>query len=95
MMKRQYLNVFAKQQQNIKKYLSRLAPLAFFYITIPCGACQKILQGGCLISDRGKTITGINGDCKEFIFCRRKTLSVRACADDSIGNNDVGNSVAE
>ena len=34
MMKRQYLNVFAKQQQNIKKYLSRLAPLAFFYILL-------------------------------------------------------------
>ena len=31
MMKRQYLNVFAKQQQNIKKNLSRLVPLAFFY----------------------------------------------------------------
>lgn len=34
MMKRQYLNVFAKQQQNIKKNLSRLAPLAFFYILL-------------------------------------------------------------
>lgn len=36
MMKRQYLNVFAKQQQNIKKYLSRLAPLAFsiYYYTV-------------------------------------------------------------
>lgn len=31
MKKRQYLNIFAKQQQNIKKNLSRLAPLAFFY----------------------------------------------------------------
>lgn len=34
MMKRQYLNIFAKQQQNIKKYLSRLVPLAFFYILL-------------------------------------------------------------
>lgn len=31
---REYLNVFAKQQQNIKKYLSKLAPLAFFYILL-------------------------------------------------------------
>lgn len=28
------LNTIAKQQQNIKKYLSRLAPLAFFYILL-------------------------------------------------------------
>lgn len=34
MMKRQYLNIFAKQQQNIKKYLSKLAPLALFYILL-------------------------------------------------------------
>ena len=34
MKKRQYLNIFAKQQQNIKKYLSRLVPLAFFYILL-------------------------------------------------------------
>lgn len=34
MMKKQYLNAFAKQQQNIKKDLSKLAPLAFFYILL-------------------------------------------------------------
>lgn len=34
MKKRQYLNAFAKQQQNIKKYLSKLAPLALFYILL-------------------------------------------------------------
>lgn len=33
-MKKQYLNAFAKQQQNIKKDLSKLAPLAFFYILL-------------------------------------------------------------
>lgn len=34
MKKRTSLNTIAKQQQNIKKYLSRLAPLAFFYILL-------------------------------------------------------------
>lgn len=34
MKKRQYLNAFAKQQQTIKKYLSKLAPLALFYILL-------------------------------------------------------------
>ena len=34
MKKRMSLNTIAKQQQNIKKYLSRLAPLAFFYILL-------------------------------------------------------------
>ena len=88
--------MYLPNSNKILKIFEQTGTVSFFlYITIPCGACQKILQGGCLISDRGKTITGINGDCKEFIFCRRKTLSVRACADDSIGNNDVGNSVAE
>lgn len=31
---REHLNTFAGKQQNIKKYLSKLAPLAFFYILL-------------------------------------------------------------
>lgn len=31
---REHLNIFAGKQQNIKKYLSKLAPLAFFYILL-------------------------------------------------------------
>lgn len=34
MKKRQHLNTVAKMQQNIKKYLSKMAPLAFFYILL-------------------------------------------------------------
>ena len=91
---REHLNTFAGKQQNIKKYLSKLAPLAFFYILLyHVEAVKKFCKAVVLYLI--ETITDIGGKHNKFIFYRGKDLPIRDYFDGSIGNINVGSSWAE